>query len=105
MHKDVRPTNFDFAGTHFRNTVMVLGLHGPHVWERAANDVMVKEKWNREVVQMEDKVIELSDWVIRYISYFYSKSMSFSPLCLALVTIWWTGMLTKAAEQRLWGDR
>ena len=47
------------------NAVMVLGLHGPHIWERAANDVVIRERWNLDVVKMEDRVLELSDWVIR----------------------------------------
>jgi hypothetical protein len=47
-------------------TSMILGLHGPHIWERTANDVVVTSQWNLEIIAMEDMVLELSDWVIRY---------------------------------------
>ena len=49
---------------HFANTLLVLGAHGPHFWERKANRVYLSETYNLEADYMERKGAEWADWLI-----------------------------------------
>lgn len=46
---------------------IVIALHGPHVWERAANNIKLSDSWSLAIAHMEETALMLSDWALRYV--------------------------------------
>jgi glycosyltransferase involved in cell wall biosynthesis len=51
-------------GLALQNSAFVVGLHGPHVWEREANQKWMDSLFDFEVVYQERKVAEWADWAV-----------------------------------------
>eukprot|EP01132_Coremiostelium_polycephalum_P009339 gene9339-11453_t len=51
-------------GLFFRNSIFVIGGHGPHLWERTANSANLDDGKHFEVDFLERKSVEMADWLI-----------------------------------------
>ncbi|EGC29470.1 hypothetical protein DICPUDRAFT_42846 [Dictyostelium purpureum] len=51
-------------GIYFQSTNIVIGGHGPHLWERTANSANLDDGKHFEVDYLERKSVEYSNWLI-----------------------------------------
>ena len=51
-------------GIAFANSAVVVGTHGPHVWERQANQRWMDARFDLEVTYQERKSAEWADWYL-----------------------------------------
>eukprot|EP01133_Synstelium_polycarpum_P013381 gene13381-15740_t len=51
-------------GVAYANTLLVIGAHGPHMWERTANGANLDDGKHFEVDFLERRAVELADWLV-----------------------------------------
>jgi glycosyltransferase involved in cell wall biosynthesis len=74
---------------HFANTLLVVGAHGPHFWERKANRVYLTDTYNLEADYMERYMARWCDYLIApsqfIVDWMWRNDWQLSP---ARVRVW-----------------